>query len=133
MAWGVLISTIILAFTFQGYFVPGFRAVYRDLLFVAYILIFLVAVVSGMMLTEISTAVLSNFVSLALAGFLEYVVLTLPSTLGIAGLGVLADAGVPPLGDLAITIIFSTLFPVPTLVGFAGSVVGAALGEKVLV
>ncbi len=135
VAWGVMTSAVLLAFIFQGYFVPGFRAPYRDIsgfFFLSYALIFLVAFVSGMLLSEFSAALGSFFASLGVAAVTEYLVLTLPSALGLAGLGVLAEFGIPPLSDLAIAIVFYSLFPVTLLLGFSGAIAGVFFGERYL-
>ncbi len=135
MTWGVMTSGILLAFIFQGYYVPGFRSPYRDVsgfFFLSYALIFVVAFISGMLLSEFSAALGAFFASLGVAAVVEYLVLTLPSTLGLAGLPVLAEFGIPPLTDLAIAIVFQSLFPVAILLGLSGAVAGVFLGEKYL-
>ncbi len=126
---------MILAFVFQGYLVPGIITPYRppvEYVYLGYGLVALVAVASGVMLREISTTVGAFFASLAVAASVEYVVLTLPSMLDQTRSELLLQVGLAPLPDMAITIVFYSLFPVPLMLGFIGSLVGAALGESYL-
>jgi hypothetical protein len=129
-------SSVLLTFIFQGYFVPGFRPTFptgpRELIFVAYFLVFLVALLSGMLSSDIGEAVLLYFGSLAVTCAVEYVVLILPSLTGLASPTVLAEVGLVPLPDLALLVVFYSLFPVPLVLGLFGSFVGAALGESFL-
>ncbi len=113
---------------------PGFNIANREIsgILLAYTLIFLVAVISGMILSEFSVALTGFFASLGVAAVVEYLVLVLPSILGIAGPDVLANIGLPPISDVAVTIVFSSLFPVPIILGLVGSIVGAILGERIL-
>ncbi len=129
-------ASVLLTFIFQGYFVPGFRPTFptapRELIFVAYFLVFLVALLSGMLSSDIGEAVLLYFGSLAVTCAVEYVVLILPSLTGLAPPTVLAEVGLVPLPDLALLVVFYSLFPVPLVLGLFGSFVGAALGESFL-
>jgi hypothetical protein len=127
--------SVILWAIFQGYFIPGYGyQAYTDLtgLFVAFVLIFLIAVSSGMVLGEPGMAVLSFFGSVFVNAVVEYTVLALPSSLGSAGSSQLGSLGLPPLPDLAIPLVFYSLFPVTMLLGFAGALVGSFLGERFL-
>ena len=98
----------------------------------AYLLVFLIALLSGMLSSDIGEAVLLYFASLAVTCAVEYVVLILPSLTGLAGSAVLAEAGLVPLPDLALLVVFYSLFPVPLVLGLFGSLAGAALGESFL-
>jgi hypothetical protein len=128
-------STILVFFVFQGYFIPGFNRIDPTTpsgVFLAYLLVFLVALLSGMLLSEISIAIRAFFVSLAVAAMVEYLVLALPSILNIAGTDVLAQIGLPPISDTAIAIVFYSIFPVPLFLGLVGAFLGALLGEQFL-
>jgi hypothetical protein len=136
LTWGLMTSSVLLTFIFQGYFVPGFRPTFptgpRELIFVAYLLVFLVAVLAGMLCSDLGEAVLLYFGSLAVTCTIEYVVLLVPSLTGIAGPPVLAEAGLVSLPDLALLVVFYSLFPVPLVLGLVGSLTGAAVGESYL-
>ncbi len=136
LSWGVTTSTILVSFVFQGYFVPGFNTANpqstQSGVFLAYTLVFLVALFSGTLLSEFSIAIRASFVSLAVAAIVEYLVLTLPSILNIPGTDVLAQIGLPPIPDTAITIVFSSIFPGPLFLGLIGAFLGALLGERFL-
>jgi hypothetical protein len=128
-------SAVVLAFVFQGYLVPGLTSNYRppqDYVYIAYALILLVALVSGMMISDLGRVVGALFVSLALSATIEYTILTLPSTVGSVGPQVLFEVGLAPLSDMAITIVFYSLFPLVLMLSLAGSMVGAMLGEAYL-
>jgi hypothetical protein len=133
--WGVMTSAVVLAFVFQGYLVPGLVSSYRppqDYIYLAYLLVLLVAVASGMMFADLGHAVIAFFASQMVAATLEFIVLTLPSTIGQVDASLLLGAGLAPVPDMALTIVFYSLFPVVTLLGFAGSLIGAAMGETYL-
>ncbi len=128
-------SAVVLAFVFQGYLVPGLTSVYRppqDYVYIAYALILLVALVSGMMISDLGRVVGALFVSLALSATIEYSILTLPSTVGSVGPQALFEVGLAPLSDMAITIVFYSLFPLVLMLSLAGSIAGAVLGETYL-
>jgi hypothetical protein len=67
-----------------------------------------------------------------LSATIEYTILTLPSTVGSVGPQVLFEVGLAPLSDMAITIVFYSLFPLVLMLSLAGSMVGAMLGEAYL-
>jgi len=128
-------TTIILGFVFQGFLVPGIVTQYRppgNYALLSYLLVTLVAVASGMVLRDMSATVTAFIASLGITFTLEYSVLTLPSPLGQVDPGLLFQTGLAPLPDTAITIVFYSLFPVPIILGFIGSLLGAALGESLL-
>jgi len=135
IAWALMTTTIILAFVFQGFLVPGIITQYRpsgNYAFLGYALVTLVAIASGMMLRDISATVASFIGSIGITVVMEYFVLTLPSSFGQVDPGLLLQVGLAPLPDTAITIVFYSLFPVAIILGFVGSLIGATLGESLL-
>jgi hypothetical protein len=135
LAWALMTATIILAFVFQGFLVPGIVTQYRppgNYALLSYLLVTLVAVASGMILRDMSATVTAFITSLGITVALEYFVLALPSSLGQADPSLLFQTGLAPIPDTAIAIVFYSLFPVAIILGFIGSLIGAALGESLL-
>ncbi len=135
VAWGLMSCSILLYAIFQGYFIPGYGYTpYTDLtgLYVAYFLILLTAVSSGMLLAEPGRALASFLGSLLIVVVVEYIVLMLPSLLGIVGIAQLGQLGILSLPDLAIGLVFYSIFPIVLMLSLFGAVAGSLLGERFL-
>lgn len=116
VSWGFLMASIVL------------QALYTHMSLTALdiLLLFVVSVLAGMILIDIKTIVLGYICSFFLSVLITFICLTLPATLGIFEYAMQSEA----LYRVAISVIFTGVFPAPIILCFIGGFVGSAISEK---
>jgi len=88
------------------------------------VLLFVASAMSGMMLVDLESVVVGFVVAFALATVMTYILLCLPTILGISGaIGEVLSSG-------AVVMVFRSIFPVPFILILIGGFFGSFLGEK---
>ena len=135
IGWSTSSAAFALGTIFQGQLLPrniNGGGLYADVLnadplwiWLFYIGNFAVCVVASMVISDVSKAVISFFLSYSGAALITYFVLALPDYVG-------AYDPAQVLQESATVFTFTAFFPLLLLVNLSGTVAGIALGERFL-
>lgn len=133
LGWSVSLSALTLGTIFQGYLLPTtggglLPEIYGASplgLWIFYLGSLGVSVVAAMAINDTGPAIVGFFAAYGLTAFFTFLVLAMPELLGIIQTnGVLQEA--------AILHSFSALFPLALIVNLVGTLLGIALGERLV-
>jgi len=116
LGWGVIVASIILQNLYQT----------ASLGWLGYVLIFIVAVLAGLILVDANKIVYGLIVSTLFSVFIMFFCLTLPAALGKVGSFALLEA----FYSGVIVMIFRSIFPTTIITSFLGGFVGGLIGER---
>ena len=130
--WGISLAALTLGTIFQGLLLPNptelLPASYGAnplWLWTFYLGSFGICVLAAMRISDFGESIVSIFFAYGLTIFITFGVLALPDFSGI-----LQPPGI--LQQSAFLFTFNALFPFPLFVDFIGTIVGSALGERLL-
>lgn len=134
LGWGTTIASFVVGAMFQGLLIPQYEGG-GDLqpeiigrgpgeLIIFYILIFALSMLASLVMADFAKGLGGFFASYVIAAGLTYFVIALP---GYVGAFPLPDV----LVTLAVNWTFAAFFPILFLVGFAATIAGSALAERV--
>ncbi len=133
LGWGTSTASAVLAAIFQGLLLPQFagggdllpevlnRGPWALILF--YLGILGISILASLTLADFGKGLLAFFASYALAATLTFLVLSLPAYVG-------AFQFPDVLVFAAVNFTFGAFFPILLFVGFAGTILGTALSER---
>ncbi len=130
--WGTSLAALTLGTIFQGLLLPNpselLPASYGAnplWLWLFYLGSFGICVLAALVISDFGESIVSIFFAYGLTALVTFVVLALPDFSGIVQ---------PPgiLQQSALLFTFNALFPFPLFVDFVGTIVGSALGERLL-
>jgi hypothetical protein len=136
LGWAASTAALTLATIFQGYLLPkvyGAGGGFLDevlnanpvWLWIFYLGNFGICILAALVISDLGTTVIGFFVSYGVAAGITYMVLSLPDFIGVFPFpGVLEGS--------AVTFTFGAFFPLLLLVNLVGTIVGAALSERLL-
>ena len=127
VAWGVSIAALTLAEIFQGHLIPqryygGATGQFFSVETGFYLEVLAVSVLAGLVINDPPRAILSFFGSYVVSGIVIFVVLSLPAFVNNALPEIIFNA--------AIAFTFTSLFPIPLVIGLVGTILGVALSER---
>jgi hypothetical protein len=135
LGWGTCMAAITTGAIFQGLLTPrliGGGALLPETIQTAawetyayYLGIFAVSVLAAMTISDASKAFMSFFPAYILGAIITYEVLALPASIGVY-------QPPDPVEEYASTFTFTAFFPIPILLGLAGTVLGIALAERLV-
>jgi hypothetical protein len=135
LGWGTTIASFVVGAMFQGLLIPQYAGG-GDLqpeiigrgpgeLIIFYILIFGLSMLASLVLADFAKGLGGFFASYVIAAGLTYFIIALP---GYVGAFPLPDV----LVTLAVNWTFAAFFPLLFLVGFAATIAGSALAERIV-
>jgi hypothetical protein len=135
LGWGTTIAGFVVGAMFQGLLIPQYAGG-GDLqpeiigrgpseLIIFYILIFALSMLASLVLADFAKGLGGFFASYAIAAGLTYFIIALP---GYVGAFPVPDV----LVTLAVNWTFAAFFPLLFLVGFAATIAGSALAERIV-
>ncbi len=131
LGWATSLASLTLGVIFQGLLLPNASELLPESygasslwLWIFYLGSFGICLLAAMLISDFGQSVVSVFFAYGLTALIIFVVLALPDFLGIVPSGSLQEP--------AVSFTFNALFPFPLFVDFIGTIVGSALGERLL-
>lgn len=131
LAWGVSLAALALAQIFQGHLIPqqyyggASNALISDAT-IFYLEVLGLSTFAGLVIRDPQRAILSFIACYAVGGLITAFVIMLP--------GFVSASAIPELVfGMALVDTFTALFPIPLLVGIAGTFLGLVLSDRLFV